>query len=177
MNITFTGKDLEVTDALKNYAQAKLTKLEKYFGEDFDANITFRIERNEQIAEFRVSAGRNTYKSVTASKDLYASMDKNIDILEGQIRKNKTKNDTKNMTESIRLKAAQAEMNEAEEESEIIKTLYYSIKPMTAEDAKIILEDDIRNKFLPFINVETNRVNVIYKLKDGKNFGIVEPEG
>jgi putative sigma-54 modulation protein len=81
------------------------------------------------------------------------------------------------MTESIRLKAAQAEMNEAEEESEIIKTLYYSIKPMTAEDAKIILEDDIRNKFLPFINVETNRVNVIYKLKDGKNFGIVEPEG
>ena len=47
---------------------------------------------------------------------------------------------------------------------------------MTAEDAKLILKGDVKNKFLPFINIDTDKVNVIYKLKDGKNFGILEPE-
>ena len=65
---------------------------------------------------------------------------------------------------------------EVSEEGEIIKTILYSIKPLTEEDAKLILEEDKKNKFLPFINSETNKVNVIYKLKDGKNFGILEPE-
>ena len=79
------------------------------------------------------------------------------------------------MTESIRLKNANGE-EDVEEESEIIKTIYYSIKPLTEEDAKLLLEADAKNKFLPFINADTNKVNVIYKLKDGKNFGILEPE-
>ena len=70
----------------------------------------------------------------------------------------------------------QASPEKAEEDGEIIKTIYYSIKPLTQEDAKLVLEGDAKNKFLPFINVETNQVNVIYKLKDGKNFGILEPE-
>ena len=60
-------------------------------------------------------------------------------------------------------------------ENEVIKTTYYEIKPMAIEDAQIKLEEQ-GNLFLPFINVETSKVNVIYKLKDGKNFGISEPE-
>ena len=79
------------------------------------------------------------------------------------------------MTETIRLQNAN-QTAEIEEEGEIIKTIFYSIKPLTEEDAMLILEADKKNKFLPFINSETNKVNVIYKLKDGKNFGILEPE-
>ena len=79
------------------------------------------------------------------------------------------------MVETIRMNN-QVNSENAEEDGEIIKTIYYSIKPLTAEDAKLVLEGDAKNKFLPFINVETNQVNVIYKLKDGKNFGILEPE-
>ena len=79
------------------------------------------------------------------------------------------------MVETIRMNN-QVNSESTDEDGEIIKTIFYSIKPLTAEDAKLVLEGDAKNKFLPFINVETNQVNVIYKLKDGKNFGILEPE-
>ena len=60
--------------------------------------------------------------------------------------------------------------------NEIIKTLYYEIKPMAPEDAKLELQSKPQNKFLAFINIDTEKVNVIYRLKDNKNFGLVEPE-
>ena len=160
---------------IKNYITEKIGKLEKYFGSDFDAVATLKIEGNNQVAEIRVNIASETFKAATASKDLYASVDKDIEILEGQIRKSKTKKDKQNMVETIRMNNSVNSEN-AEEDGEIIKTIYYSIKPLTAEDAKLVLEGDAKNKFLPFINVETNQVNVIYKLKDGKNFGILEPE-
>lgn len=175
MNLNITGKDFELTDSIKSYITEKIGKLEKYFGSDFDAVATLKIEGNNQVAEIRVNIASETFKAATASKDLYASVDKDIEILEGQIRKSKTKKDKQNMVETIRMNN-QASSEKAEEDGEIIKTIYYSIKPLTQEDAKLVLEGDAKNKFLPFINVETNQVNVIYKLKDGKNFGILEPE-
>ena len=175
MNINITEKDFELTDAIKSYITEKVSKLQKNLGDDFDAVATLKIEGNQQVAEIRVTAAGAMYKAVAASKDLYASIDKDIDILEGQIRKQKTKNDKQNMTESIRVKG-ENQMQEVEEESEIIKTIFYSIKPLTEEDAKLILESDPKNKFLPFIDADPNRVCVIYKLKDGKNFGLLEPE-
>ena len=175
MNLNITGKDFELTDSIKSYITEKISKLEKYFGSDFDAVATLKIEGNNQVAEIRVNIASETFKAATASKDLYASIDKDIEILEGQIRKSKTKKDKQNMVETIRMNN-QASSETAEEDGEIIKTIYYSIKPLTQEDAKLVLEGDSKNKFLPFINVETNQVNVIYKLKDGKNFGILEPE-
>ena len=79
------------------------------------------------------------------------------------------------MTDTIRFQNSDQEEVLADD-GEVIKTIYYSIKPLTEEDAKLLLEADAKNKFLPFINADTNKVNVIYKLKDGKNFGILEPE-
>lgn len=175
MNLNITGKDFELTDSIKEYINEKVGKLEKYFGSDFDAVATLKIEGNNQVAEIRVNIAGETFKAATASKDLYASIDKNIEILEGQIRKSKTKKDKQNMVETIRMNN-QVNSETTSEEGEIIKTIYYSIKPLTPEDAKLVLEEDLKNKFLPFINVETGKVNVIYKLKDGKNFGILEPE-
>ena len=96
-------------------------------------------------------------------------------VTQQKLVKMKTKKDKQNMTESIRVKEA----NKAEEhevEDEILKTMYYSIKPMGAEDAKLLLEDQPQNRFLTFVNIETGKVNVIYKLKDNKNFGLIEPE-
>ena len=175
MNLNITGKDFELTDSIKEYINEKVGKLEKYFGSDFDSVATLKIEGNNQVAEIRVNIAGETFKAATASKDLYASIDKNIEILEGQIRKSKTKKDKQNMVETIRMNN-QVNSETTYEEGEIIKTIYYSIKPLTPEDAKLVLEEDAKNKFLPFINVETGKVNVIYKLKDGKNFGILEPE-
>ena len=176
MNIKITGKELKATEAIKNYIDSKAERLQKYFDtEDIDLFVTIKKEGDDQVAEMQVSVYGESFRAVTASKDLYASIDKNIDILDGQIRKMKTKKDKQNMTESIRIKEANREENH-EVENEIVKTMYYGIKPMGAEDAKLILGDQPQNKFLTFVNIETGKVNVIYKLKDNKNFGLIEPE-
>ena len=173
MNLNITGKDFELTDSIKAYITEKVGKLEKYFGSDFDAVATLKIEGNNQVAEIRVNMGSDVFKAATASKDLYASIDKNIDILEGQIRKTKTKRERLNKEATIR---ASQEEEQTEPENEIIKELYYEIKPMTPEDAKLKLQENKGNTFLTFVNLENGKVNVIYKLKDNKNYGLIEPE-
>ena len=177
MNIKITGKELKVTDSIKDYIERKMERLVKYFGDEFEVNATIKTEGNEQVAELQVKVEDNTLRAVTAHRDLYASIDKDIDILEGQIRKLKTKKERQNMSDSIRLKETLSfSEKEHEIEDEILKTLYYDIKPMAPEDAKLELKDKPRNNFLVFINIDTQKVNVIYRLKDGKNFGLVEPE-
>lgn len=69
-----------------------------------------------------------------------------------------------------------ADNKETEIKDEIIKTSYYEIKPMLPEDAVLKLQEKPTHNFLAFINVETGKVNVVHKLKDGKNYGLVEPE-
>ena len=172
-----TGKEISVTDSIRNYIEEKSDRIQKYFdSEDINLYVTLRKEGEEQVAEMQVALGGTNLKAVTAHRDMYASIDKDIDILEGQIRKFKTRNDNKNMTDSIRIKEEAREDEGIEIEDEIIKTLYYPIKPMGPEDAKLLLEEKPKNNFFTFINIETGKVNVIYRLKDGKNFGLVEPE-
>lgn len=119
----------------------------KYFGDEFEVNATIKTEGSEQVAQIDVKMGTDRFRAVTAHKDLYASIDKDIDILEGQIRKMKTKKDKQNMTESIRGKEELRQEEEKEIEGEILKTLYYDIKPLTPEDAKLKLEEKPQDRF------------------------------
>ena len=81
-----------------------------------------------------------------------------------------------NKDESIRLKESASLEGMTVVENEVIKTLYYDIKPISVEDAKLKLEEKAGNIFLTFVNVDTGKVNVLFKLKDSENYGIVEPE-
>lgn len=175
MNIKVTGKDLEVTDAIKAYVEKKVERLEKYFDDEFDVVATVKSEKTEKVAEIRVSVKGDLYKAVTAHKDLYAAIDKDIDILEGQIRKFKTKKE-KMLRDASSIAKEEMQTKTIEIEDEVIKELYYSIRPMGTDDAKLKLQEKPNDKFLAFINIETGKVNVIYKLNDGKNYGIVVPE-
>ena len=174
MKIKITGKELKITEAINDYVEKKLERIDKYF-EDAKAEVTLRTEKNEQIAEIYVVANGEKYRAVTEDKDMYASIDKDIDILEGQIRKAKTKKEKMMKDASIKtMETLDSEVSEMK--NEIIKTSYYEIKPMLPEDAMLKLQEKPTHNFLTFINVETGKVNVIHKLKDGKNYGLVEPE-
>lgn len=174
MKIKITGKELKITDAINDYVEKKLERIDKYF-EEAEAEVTLRTEKNTQIAEIYVVANGEKYRAVTEDKDLYASIDKDIDILEGQIRKTKTKKEK--MQKDASLKTMET-LNSDKKEivNEIIKTSYYEIKPMLPEDAMLKLQEQPTHNFLAFINVDTGKVNIIHKLKDGKNYGLVEPE-
>lgn len=173
MQIKITGKELKVTEAINDYVEKKMERIAKYF-EDAEVDVAIRVEKNVQIAEIRVSANGKIFRAVTEDRDLYASIDKDIDILEGQIRKAKTKKER--MLKDSTLKVLEVEAPVHEVTDEILKTEYYEIKPMTPEDAKLKLQERPTQMFLTFVNVETGKVNVIHKLKDGKNYGLIEPE-
>lgn len=175
MKIKIIGKELKITDAINDYVERKLDRIDKYF-DDADAEVTLKTEKNAQIAEIYVTANGEKYRAVTENKDMYASIDKDIDILEGQIRKTKTKKEK--MMKEASLKDMTVEGNDkiAELRNEIVKTAYYEIKPITPEDAVLKLQEKPTHNFLTFINVETGKVNVIHKLKDGKNYGLIEPD-
>ena len=174
MKIKITGKELKITEAINDYVERKLDRIDKYF-EDAEAEVTLRTEKTEQIAEIYVTANGEKYRAVTEDKDMYASIDKDIDILEGQIRKSKTKKEKIMREGSLRTMEVEGTKH-VEVENEIIKTSYYDIKPMLPEDAVLKLQEKPTHNFLVFINVETGKVNVVHKLKDGKNYGLVEPE-
>ena len=176
MNIKITSKELEATDAIKDYIEKKSERLVKYFGDEINVYATIKTEGSDKVAEINIKAESDDFRAVTAHRDLYAAIDKDIDILEGQVRKMKTKKDKQNMTESIRAKE-EIRTEDAEVSDEIVKVLYYDIKPMTPEDAKLKLQEQPQNRFLAFIDIDTGKTNVIYRLKDNKNFGLVEPEG
>ena len=174
MEIKVLGKGLEVTEAISDYVEKKLDRIDKYF-ESSKAEVTIKTEKKEQIAETVIVANGEIYRAEAEEKDLYASIDKLVDILEGQIRKAKTKKEK--MMRDGSLKELNQDNNTVKEiTNEILKYGYYEIKPLAPEDAMLELQERPTHNFLPFINIETNKVCVIYKLKDGKNFGIVEPE-
>ena len=174
MKIRITGKELKITEAINDYVGRKLDRIDKYF-EEAEAEVTLKTEKNEQIAEIYVTAGGAKYRAVTEDKDMYASIDKDIDILEGQIRKAKTKKEK--MMKDASIKTMEVEKDVVKEiKDEIIKTSYYEIKPMLPEDAVLKLQEKPTHNFLAFINVETGKVNVVHRLKDRNNYGLVEPE-
>lgn len=174
MKIKIIGKELKITEAINDYVEKKLDRIDKYF-EDAEADVTLKAEKNVQTAEICVIANGERYRALTEDKDMYASIDKDIDILEGQIRKAKTKKEK--MMKDASIRTMEVEKNIVSEiTNEIIKTSYYEIKPITPEDAVLELQSNPTHNFLTFINVETGKVNVVHKLKDGKNYGLVEPE-
>ena len=177
MNITITGKELKATEAIKDYAEKKLTRIEKYFGDEaIDVTVTIKKENaTSEIAEMYVTVKGMSYKAVTEDKDLYASIDKDIDILEGQIRKAKAKKE-KMMKDSSIKQMNLAGVPEVKVENEVVKSISYDLKPISVEDAKIKLDERKGNIFYTFVNVDTGKVNVIFKLKDSNNYGLVEPE-
>ncbi|MBQ9267536.1 MAG: ribosome-associated translation inhibitor RaiA [Clostridia bacterium] len=175
MNIKITGKGLEVTDAMKDYIEKRLERLEKFEGRNTDVNVVCSVEREDQIVEMQVNHEGEFIRIQEKNVDFYASVDLAIDKVERQMRKGKEKRNDRNKRDS--LKAKIMGMFAAEESSEagaITKTKHYEIKPITVEDAKLKL-DEKDDMFLAFLNVDTNQVNVIYQRGDG-TYGIVVPE-
>ena len=177
MEINIRGDKLKVTDAIRNHITEKLGKLDKYFGEDahIRCSVVIKVKDKDQIIEVTIPTDKFTLRAEEKHADLYAATDLIVDKLEGQIRKTKTKKE-KMMREGSLKDMNQTTSEKHEIKNEILKYGYYEIKPLAPEDAMLELQERPTHNFLPFINIETNKVCVIYKLKDGKNYGIVEPE-
>ncbi len=171
MNIKFTGRKIDVTQGLKDYSEKKLQRIEKFFPESAYATVTFSVQKDNHIAEITVYHESMIFRAEISNDDMYAAIDKAIDVLERQIRKQKTR-----LEKRLKTGAFVADSIEIEEESEfkIVKSKKYENKPMSTEEA-ILQMNLLGHAFYIFNNAETNDKCVVYKRKDG-NYGLIELE-
>lgn len=172
MNINIRGDKIEVTDSIKNYVKEKLVRLNKYFDEPskIDAHILIRVKNGEEIIEVTIPTQKYTLRAEESNADLYAAIDLVVDVLERQIRKNKTKLN-KHRNEDIIGFAFVQESEELEEESSIVKRKNIETKPMDEEEA-ILQMELLGHDFFVFKNIDEECISVLYKRKDG-NYGII----
>jgi len=177
MKITVSGKNIDVTDALRDTVMKKISKLDKYFNPDVEAQATLSVQKNNHIIEVTIPFDGIILRGEESTEDMYTSIDKVLDKLEKQIIKHKTRLERKMRGTSLKMAAIP---NERENDGDdaynpsIVKTKRFAIKPMPVDEAVLQMEL-LGHNFFVFQNAETEEVNVVYKRKDGR-YGLIEPE-
>ena len=174
MKIIITGKNLEVSEGLRNAVEEKIGKLEKYFAEDTTAKVTLSVERDRQKIEVTIPVKGSIIRSEQTSSDMYVSIDLVQEIIERQLKKYKNKLTNQKQAANFFKQDYIEKDYMDEEEIKIIRTKKFDIKPMYPEDACIQMEL-LGHNFFVFCNAETDQVNVVYKRKGG-TYGLIEPE-
>lgn len=178
MKLNISGKNFAVTEALKNYTEKKLGKLERFFDKEVEAQVTLSVEKSRHIVEVTMPLNGMILRGETESYDMYTSIDAVVDKLEKQIEKYKTKmiKNKKRAPEYVGngRKTLPEEEVLIEDEPKIVKIKKFSLKPMDLEEA-IMQMELLGHDFFVFSNAETDGVNVVYKRRDG-NYGLIEPE-
>ncbi|NLY43112.1 MAG: ribosome-associated translation inhibitor RaiA [Clostridiaceae bacterium] len=178
MKFIITGRKIEITDALRDRVRKKIGKLEKYFGPETEAHVTLKVEKDRHIVEVTIYFDGIILRAEEVNHDMYASIDRIVDTLEGQIRKNKTRLEKRLKDDAFLMEKVSSEPinDNIEEETEfrIVRTKRFAIKPMSVEEA-ILQMNLLGHQFFVFFNADTEEVNVVYKRRDG-NYGLIEPE-
>ena len=172
MNINIRGDKLDVTESIKNYIKEKLTKLDKYFENpsQIDAHVIIRAKNGEEVIEVTIPTARYTLRAEEKNSDLYAAIDLVIDVLERQIRKNKTKLN-KHREEIQEFAYIPEEDEEYADDNLIVKRKTITSKPMSEEEAVLQMEL-LDHDFFVFKNADEECFSVVYRRKDG-NYGII----
>ena len=174
MKYNIRGEKVEITPAIKSYIEEKIGKLDKYFenADDITASIVVKIRGKEQKMEITVPAMHFTLRSEESHDDLYAAIDLTVDKLERQIRKNKTKINSKIKKNVIQNFELDLEDSFEDSDTEILKRKKIDMKPMSEEEA-ILQMNMLGHSFFVFKNAENSSICIVYLRKDG-NYGIIE---
>lgn len=181
MNFNIRGENIEVTGAIREYLEKKISKLGRYFETTpaSDVHVNLSVYNDEQRIEVTIPMPNLLLRGEEKHNDLYAAIDLVVDKLERQIRKYKTKINRKfrqngavkqTFTEMKPLSSKEEEDNS---EIEIVRTKRFDIKPMDPEEA-VLQMDLLGHEFFVFTNDKTGEANVVYRRKDGK-YGLIEP--
>jgi len=182
VQITITGRNLEITPAIRDHVEKRLSRLKKYFHSIVDVHVVFMLQRFQHICEVTMNASGVTIHGHDSTTDLYASVDNVADKIERQLQKYKEK------IQNHRTKAGPDEtplhlhvdvldgqdVESASRQPQVIFTKEFNLKPMSLDEAATQM-DLFNQEFLVFLNSLSNRVNVLYRRKDG-NYCLVDPK-
>ena len=173
MRYKITGRNIEVTPALKAAVEDKIGKLERYFNQDTEAVITLSVEKDRQKIEVTIPVKGTIIRAEQHSNDMYVSIDLVEEIIERQLKKYKNKIIDKKQAAVAFSDLFINEDYEADDGIEIVKVKKFAMKPMDPEEACVQMEL-LGHAFYVFLNSETEQVNVVYKRK-GNTYGLIEP--
>jgi putative sigma-54 modulation protein len=174
MLVTVTGKNVEVTDALRDYSEKKVAKVSKFFEKSpVGAQVTLSTERGKHIVDITIQVNGLLLRGEEKTTDMYASIDGAIDKIERQVHKFKTRINRK-LHNDNKIIVSPSTPHEELAAPVIKRNKRFTIKPMSAEEA-VMQMDLLGHDFFVFSNSETDEVNVVYRRKDG-NYGLIEPE-
>ena len=175
MKFIISGKNIEVTEALKERVELKIGKLNKLFNVGTEAHVTLSVEKNRQIVEVTIMYKGFIFRAEQVNEDMYTSIDKVVDVLEKQIVKNKKRLEKRFKDESLKFDYLIETYGESiDEEHNVIKNKKFALKPMTEEEA-ILQMNLLGHEFYMFRNSDNEEINVIYKRKHG-GYGLIQPE-
>ncbi len=176
MKFNIIGRKYNLTDKVKDYTKKKLSKLDKFFKDESEARVVIGTIKENDYIEATIYAGGVIYRAEASDREILAAIDKIVDVIERQIRKNKTRLEKKikrdATAETMLISGAEYTEGEETKEFEIVKTKRFVVKPMNPEEA-VLQMNLLGHSFFVFKNVETNEMNVVYKRKDGK-YAIIE---
>ncbi|MGH7410202.1 MAG: ribosome hibernation-promoting factor, HPF/YfiA family [Candidatus Methylomirabilis sp.] len=178
MQLTFTGRNLEITEALRRYAEEKVVRLQKFVDQITSAHVILSIEKHRQIAEVTLRVRELTIRGEESSDDLYCAIDLVVDKIERQIVRYKEKivgHSGRGLGRSQprgETSSAEAELF-SEDGPRIVKTKRFAVKPLSPDEA-VVQMNLLGHNFFVFRNARTEEVNVLYRRQDG-NYGLIEP--
>ena len=176
MKCNIIGRKYTVRDKVRDYAEKKLSKLDKFFKEEPNARIVIGTIKDNEYVEVQINAGGMIFRAEVEDTEATAAIDRIIDIIERQIRKNKTRLARRlreNSLDDMQLISGTDYIDEEDDnEFSIVKTKRFTIKPMSTEEA-ILQMKLLGHDFYVFKNLDTNEMNVIYTRKDGK-YALIE---
>ena len=172
MKFKIIGRRYDVTDKIRDYVEKKLGKLDKFFKDESEARVVIGTIKDNDYIEATIYAAGMMYRAEASDKEILAAIDKIVDVIERQIRKNKTRLN-RNVKENVKEFNFDFDIKEEEEPKEkIVKRKDIEMKPMDEEEA--ILEMELLgHSFFVYKDMDTNKTCVLYKRKDG-DYGLIE---
>lgn len=175
MNVNVKGRNIDVTPALREYVEKKITKVTRQFKTVGDISAVLKVEKGNHIVEITVPASGILLRAQETTKDMYSSIDLVVEKIERQVHKYKTRLMKRKYANFAEAPAAPAPALAADDgEFEIIKNKRFVMHPMTAEEA-ILQMNLLNHDFFVFYDPDLGSTNVVYRRKDGK-YGLLSPE-
>lgn len=174
MKITYTARKVNLKDNFKELCEKKLSKFNKIFSEDATASVVVTLYKNRQTVEVTISDNGVVCRAEDTQDEMNDALDKVVDIIARQMRKNKTRLSRRLRDNTADFTAILPDEDISDEEEFDIRYKTIPIKPISVEEA-ILQMNMLNHDFFVFINAETNETNVVYKRK-GDTYGLLEPE-
>ena len=174
MKYNIRGNKLDVTEAINDYIEDKLSKLEKYLddNDEVEAKALISAKGKNQKVEVTIWSGKYNIRAEESHSDLYAAIDLVVDKLERQFKKYRGKLNSRKSNKDEFVPSIEIEEYEEFENETIVRKKEVFLKPIDEEEA-IVQMELLGHSFFVFKNVDTDKINVVYKRKDG-DYGVIE---